>query len=343
MTNPIQIFRGGQDRQFMAVEFMDVVRIALERLLRWDLEGAQIQVVLVCVPDSFPAAPGSPRVENLIPEFGYARVTVIHQGRVIYRHPHPVLDLLTDVLRELLRKEDPDEMLWTFRIDVPGLPDVSSYRPAPAVAGAIEIQPYAPGETPAFTVRRVAEEDPPVRTLRDFGLDAMSGTEGPPVQVVVAGELREDLMRRRPFSPDVEEGGFLVGRVFRDGDRPDGYLVEVTGAPGAEHTGASLLHFTFTGESFVEVRRSLQRDRPGDRLVGWYHTHLFAATEDFGLSSIDLVLHFGTFTIPWQVAGLVNVDGDTRTLRFYVRQGNTMVQCVHWVLDERSEHSLARD
>mgnify|MGYP003425073453 CR=1 FL=1 len=43
----------------------------------------------------------------------------------------------------------------------------------------------------------------------------------------------------------------------------------------------------------------------------------------------------GTFTIPWQLAGLINLDGEKRTLRFYVRQGNEMILCPYWVIDER--------
>jgi hypothetical protein len=33
--------------------------------------------------------------------------------------------------------------------------------------------------------------------------------------------------------------------------------------------------------------------------------------------------------------GLLNVDGNKRTLRFYVRQGDKMVLCPYWVIDER--------
>lgn len=105
--------------------------------------------------------------------------------------------------------------------------------------------------------------------------------------------------------------------------------MHVTGALPAEQVGASLLHFTFTGDSFDRVKRRLDQDRQGERLLGWYHTHLFPATEAMGLSSIDYRLHFTTFRIPWQVAGLVNLDGDDRVLRFYVRRGDEMSLCPH--------------
>ena len=94
------------------------------------------------------------------------------------------------------------------------------------------------------------------------------------------------------------------------------------------------LHLTFTGDSFSAVKRSLREGPSGDRLLGWFHTHLFPATDEMGLSSVDLRLHFSTFTIPWQVAGLINLDGAGRTLRFYVRRGDGMALCPDWTVDE---------
>ena len=91
-----------------------------------------------------------------------------------------------------------------------------------------------------------------------------------------------------------------------------------------------------TGESFVEVKRKLREKSDKRRLLGWYHTHLFPATDDFGLSSIDYTLHFGTFTIPWQLAGLINIDGADRTLRFYRREAIEMLLCPYWVINERA-------
>lgn len=156
-----------------------------------------------------------------------------------------------------------------------------------------------------------------------------------PVKIVLQRSLYQDLCHQRPLSSKVEEGGFLIGKVYRDRDDEDIYLLEVSNVLKAEHTGASFLHLTFTGDSFVEVKRTLNQSHQGERLLGWYHTHLFPATPNFGLSSIDVELHFSTFTIPWQLAGLINIDGNQRTLRFYARQGNKMVLCPYWVIDER--------
>jgi hypothetical protein len=150
--------------------------------------------------------------------------------------------------------------------------------------------------------------------------------------VYVAQSVRAELCGGLDFARAVEEGGFLFGRVYRDEEAPERYLVEVTHAAPAEDAGASVLHFTFTGESFASMRRALEA--AGEvRLVGWYHTHLFGASSSLGLSTVDVELHFTTFRIPWQVAGLVNLDGMARAvLRFYVRKGHTMVRCPEEVL-----------
>jgi hypothetical protein len=149
------------------------------------------------------------------------------------------------------------------------------------------------------------------------------------VKVLVDEPVYADLTRLHHFSSEVEEGGFLVGQVYEDAEQPGTFLAHVTAALPVRHTGASLLHFTFTGDSFDHVKRAIDREHRGKQMLGWYHTHLFAATDDIGLSTIDFRLHFTTFHLPWQIAGLVNLDGQRRVLRFYVRQNDTMALCPH--------------
>src|SRR5262249_22311981 len=153
--------------------------------------------------------------------------------------------------------------------------------------------------------------------------------------VVFGTDVYEQLMSEMAFSPDVEEGGFLLGQLFSDRDRPGRLLVRIVEALKAERTGASLLQFTFTGESFLRAHHTIARRDPGSgelsrrspvRLVGWYHTHLFPATDKVGLSSIDVELHTRTFLQSWHVAGLVNIDEDTRKLRAYGWDGSAMQQ-----------------
>jgi proteasome lid subunit RPN8/RPN11 len=182
----------------------------------------------------------------------------------------------------------------------------------------------------------VAALAPPQATLADLGVEAAAGPPAGRVGVVLRPHAFKHLTAG-PFSSEVETGGFLAGYVFRDQDREGCHLLEVTGAIPAERTGASLLQFTFTGESFLRMSDQLVRRGQRERLVGWYHTHLFPASDALGLSSIDVELHHGTFRLPWQVAGLINLDAQTRVLRFYQERqddsstGATMEVVPYWV------------
>jgi proteasome lid subunit RPN8/RPN11 len=204
-------------------------------------------------------------------------------------------------------------------------------RQTPPVKGAVSVKPFEKGKGPGFKIRRIEETPPPKKSMTDFGITPKENDKNAKVKVLIPQALQKDLCFNRPLSHEVEEGGFLLGRVFQDTDVEGSYLVELSIAPNAEYTGASFFHFTFTGDSFVGIKKKLQQ-RPNEKVLGWFHTHLFPATTDMGLTSIDFTLHFGTFTFPWQVAGLINIDGSHRTLRFYVRDNNNMILCPYWVI-----------
>ncbi len=306
---------------------VDVLRTGLEPLLGRDLARASFALYLHAVPETR-RLEGHPAVENLVPDYGYATVVVAEDGLVIYRHPHPMRELVGRPLQRELGAADPETASWGYRVIGPGLSTTLS-RPAPRVASAVTVDPYRAGEAPGFKIRRIPDPDPPLGALADFGVEAENDDF---VKVLVHDDVARELAANRAFSDEVEEGGFLVGRVHRDRAHDGTFLVEVNGALAGQHTGASMLHFTFTGDSFQAMKRRLHQRR-GDQLLGWYHTHLFPASEDMGLSTIDLELHFTTFKKPWQLAGLVNFERDGgRKLRFYVRRGDTMELCPQWVV-----------
>lgn len=334
MNAIIDIFRGPDFAPAGNLPVLDVIRVPLERLLGRSLQHERIKLLLLTVPDE-DAGKTKPEVINLMPQIGYAGVVVEDGERILYRHPHTVEELIAEPLREILQKQHPDVPSWGFAfrgIDVPR----RVVRPEPVVQGMTAVTPLAEGEALPFGIRRLPEPPLPEASLAELGVSDPGKSAGEFVKVLVPRSLAGDLTQTRQYSPEVEEGGFLIGDVHEDREAPNTHIVKVTAALNAEHTGASLLHFTFTGDSFDAVKQSLRRDHPGKRLLGWYHTHLFAATDEMGLSSIDLRLHFTTFRQPWQLAGLVNLDGTQRILRFYVRQGDTMHLCPLWVIDERS-------
>lgn len=128
----------------------------------------------------------------------------------------------------------------------------------------------------------------------------------------------EAILRTQPVSEQVEVGGYLVGQVFRDPDLPGRLHVEVREVVAAEGTSASMALLRFTADSWSALRRRLAGDPGGQRLVGWWHTHLFPATDGFGLSGLDETLHRLYFPSPWHFAALLNVSPEQgRVLRCY--------------------------
>jgi hypothetical protein len=326
MNYQVKLFQGPEGKYIQSLPLQDLIQKSLSRQLGKDINGFDLRVAILNVPEDI-IINGTPIVENLVPEFGYAYVTLSLGNRIVYRHPHPISDILTQTLQSILRERYPSIDYWYFRIDIPLIPGESRMRRTPHVQGTVPVRPFGPGEKPAFSIRRIAEEEPPIRTLQEFAVDMEAKHKPAKIKVLLPTQLEHDLYTARPLSNSVEEGGFLLGNVYRDGDTEGSYILEIKAAPFAEYTGASFFHFTYTGDSFAVIKRTLREERPGERLLGWFHTHLFPATDELGLTSIDVVLHFGTFTIPWQVAGLINLDFEKnqRVLRFYVREGNKMV------------------
>ncbi|MCP4363866.1 MAG: hypothetical protein GY800_00985 [Planctomycetes bacterium] len=236
-------------------------------------------------------------------------------------------------MRWIKELDDPSEAV-AFRISGPEISPLI-HQSAPIPRFVTEITPYAAGEKPAFRIRPIPPEAPESARLADFAAVAPDPAWGEQaghtdfIKVLINPQVEEELLRLRPFSSQAEEGGFLLGQVHEDLEQPETFILSISAAVAAEQVGASFLHFTFTGDSFERIKQRLSQEHRDSRLLGWYHTHLFPATETIGLSSIDFRLHFTTFRIPWQVAGLLNLDGSGRILRFYVRRRDTMLLCHH--------------
>lgn len=277
---------------------------------------------------------GAPEVINLRSSHGWVNVLIIRNGRLIYKHPHSVREIIGGPLQARLREQHPAEVHWGYGVRAPGLEGLALIRPAPQAPNQWRLTPQRARRTRRFQVTEIAEPDPPTASLADLGVDTETVGPDAPVGVVINLATFDQLTRHAPFSTEVEEGGFLIGTVHRAAAESGGYLVKLTGAVPAERTGASMMHFTFTGESFLRIGEQLDALGGAVQLVGWYHTHLFPATDTLGLSSIDVELHTSTFRKPAQVAGLVNIDDDTRVLRFYHADGQTMQPAPYWVVSD---------
>ena len=333
MEYQIQLCRGARFEQAGQVPLIEVVRESLQRILARKLDDVSLQLTLLSAPDDWLIA-GPPIIYNLMPNLGYAQVVIRDKAgtTVHYQHPHPLGELVGQTLLHRLKTQYPDETQWGFYVTGPGVP-VVPIRPTPQVEKSIEVNSNDSATGCGFVLKPAPVETWPTISLTDFDLRLARQDSSAPVKVVLPRALWRELCHTRRFSSAVEEGGFLLGRVFKEAGNGHAHILELTAALEAEHTGASFLHFTFTGDSYRSRNLALRRSCPDIRVLGWYHTHLFPATDVMGLSSIDLRLHFGTFLQPWHLAGLINLDGNHRTLRFYVRHGDSMALCPMWIIE----------
>lgn len=106
-----------------------------------------------------------------------------------------------------------------------------------------------------------------------------------------------DRVEEHAFSvTDREVGGILVGQLSESGVRVAGSIPALR-APGNQ------MHVTFTHEVWEDVLSTIDREFPGQQIVGWYHTH-----PGFGLflSEYDRFIHENFFSDPRMVALVID-------------------------------------
>jgi proteasome lid subunit RPN8/RPN11 len=336
MTVQIELFRSDDYGDPEHLPLAPLLREVFQTILQRPLPRARFLLSLLAVDDSEPL-PGLPTLVNLRGSHGYANVSIIDQDVVVYQHPHTVREIVAEPLQRRLRLEYPDVTHWGFGLVGPGLENLAMVRPTPAVEGHVEIRSDGRRRRTAH-VEELPDPEPPSTMLTGLHVadpDHPSGgpsddLEAEPVAVVLS-QTAHAMLTGHEFSAEVEEGGFLIGQRHLDRDHPGRHLLEVTAVAPAQSTGASLLRFTFTGESFLRLSDLIARRGHDEHILGWYHTHLFAATPDFGLSTVDVKLHTSTFRRKWQVAALLNLGPDGRVLRFYRSDGDGLTEAPFWV------------
>jgi proteasome lid subunit RPN8/RPN11 len=115
-------------------------------------------------------------------------------------------------------------------------------------------------------------------------------------QVVMTRSALNDMHRHGRSSPDVEVCGVIVGNVYRD---ERGAYLYVEASIKGDHAAGKTAQVTFTAETWTHINDELERNHPGRKILGWYHTH-----PGFGifLSDMDLFIQNNFFNEPWQVA-----------------------------------------
>jgi proteasome lid subunit RPN8/RPN11 len=127
----------------------------------------------------------------------------------------------------------------------------------------------------------------------------------------VSPGVRERIYEHVFSSLEAEVGGVLVGRL-----RDDGSPLITNTIPALEADGARA-RVTFTHEAWSTIHASLDRDHPGEEILGWYHSH-----PGFGifLSEHDLFIHRNFFGRAEQIAIVVDPHAGSEGL-FVWREG----------------------
>jgi len=110
-----------------------------------------------------------------------------------------------------------------------------------------------------------------------------------------------------------ETGGWLLGKWRKDYLRNQFFIVIET-VLQAQFTRNSRTFLTFTKDSQVSLRRTLDEKHPGKEFVGWFHTH---PNMGVFLSHYDLWLHQHFFPEMWQVA--LVIEPVTKAGGFFIR------------------------
>ncbi len=115
---------------------------------------------------------------------------------------------------------------------------------------------------------------------------------------------------------DVEVGGVLIGQWYMD-QATGGQFVVVKYALPARFTRQGSVYLTFTQDTLVDIHDQIENRFPGERIVGWFHTH---PRMGIFLSHYDTFLHNNFFPEPWQVA--LVVEPFSSVAGFFIRQAD---------------------
>ncbi len=211
--------------------------------------------------------------------------------------------------------------------------------------------PQLAGDRERTKFRKVTPAPLPERDPSGFGNTqtfgrGRQGNGGVLMHAGVYKALREDIY----LSPKNEDGGYLLGFPYRQLGSPESeddpefrWLLEITDVIQAEGAWGSPGLLLFTGDTWSRVSRRLDREYPDKKLVSWFHTHLFKATDEYGLSGMDQDLHRRFLTRSWQVAVLLNIDtnGEREVRCFQRGPHGDLEECFFEVLDAKdSEEAL---
>jgi len=129
----------------------------------------------------------------------------------------------------------------------------------------------------AFEIRVLDQEaalPPPVKTPVPAGVHIYSISRGGDrLRIYMAPGVQAAILAHAWETPDREVGGVLVGGLYQSSDTEAELFVEIVGSLRAAFTDASVVHLTFTPDTWSRIHADLRARYPEAALVGWYHTH----------------------------------------------------------------------
>ncbi len=140
-------------------------------------------------------------------------------------------------------------------------------------------QPGAP-----VNVRSISEEEKPVRRVVPGPRNASSK-----LRIAVDRAAYAELIAHAKSSLNAEVCGVLAGEVCED---DEGLFVDVQALIRGSAASQSSTHVTFTQDTWNQIHRTLEREYPDLRIVGWYHTHPGFGVE---FSEMDLFIQRNFF------------------------------------------------
>ena len=165
------------------------------------------------------------------------------------------------------------------------------------------------------------------------------------IRIYVRRFAMNDLLKEGKLSTRDERGGILVGNIFKE-PNSDRFLIEVSDLIVSSNTVSSVYELRYTFESWRGHQMSMKENFPGQRIVGWYHTHLIdlpiyrddscreiERTTMF-FSHTDVFLHTQFFPDPWYVALVIDPAGNT--IFFQWRNGKIVPGGGYFIFDEMS-------
>jgi len=257
--------------------------------------------------------------EGLRPDAQIAFFTLEIRARereLIYRHDFSVQELSAFERRILTALAQAGAVVsgqtvslgWYARQD----PE-AKFAAAPSASDLVKIEDAEPS---ALSEENFSEKD-----LTAYGLVEKQGVPSAAggAQIVLARSALQAMQNIARGGATVEEGGVLVGNVFRQ-PRGAGYLIEIADHLYSEKARGTQFNLKYTFEAWQQRRREMKERFPQQRIVGWYHTHLVAQeyldrdnriyrTELF-FSGADHFMHKEFFKEKWYVALVLNPAGE---------------------------------